>query len=54
MIDAESLLQCPSCSSSLLSQEDSFMCSRCGKRFKKRMGIYDFLLSGSDQWEMVG
>ncbi len=54
MIEVESLLQCPSCSSSLLSQEDSFMCSRCGKRFKKRMGIYDFLLSGRDQWEMVG
>lgn len=54
MIEIESLLQCPSCGSSLLRQEDGFMCSFCGKRFNKRMGVYDFLLSGRDQWEMVG
>lgn len=48
------LLQCPGCGSSIISNEDVFECTSCYRRFRKRMGVLDFLLSREDQWMLVG
>ncbi len=48
------LLQCPGCGSSIISNEDVFECTSCYRRFRKRMGVLDFLLSREDQWVLVG
>ncbi len=53
-VKVESILQCPSCEPSLKIRNQGFFCDKCDRQYSKRAGLYDFLLSGEDQWARVG
>ena len=53
-MNIESILQCPACQTSLQREDRRFLCRKCGRDFAKRAGLYDFLLSGEDQWAQFG
>ncbi|MBO8167364.1 MAG: methyltransferase domain-containing protein [Kosmotoga sp.] len=53
-MDLNSILRCPLCHGELSISQKGFYCAACDRRYKKRAGVYDFLISGEDQWAMLG
>ncbi|AKI97807.1 methyltransferase domain-containing protein [Kosmotoga pacifica] len=53
-MDLNSILQCPECHGELFIAQNEFNCTVCGRSYRKRVGVYDFLISGEDQWATLG
>lgn len=53
-MNINNILRCPKCHSELSSSNEKFYCAECDRSYEKRAGIYDFLISGEDQWAELG
>ncbi|TYB94309.1 MAG: class I SAM-dependent methyltransferase [Kosmotoga sp.] len=53
-MDLNNILICPECHGEIFVSEDEYYCTKCDRNFKKRVGVYDFLISGEDQWATLG
>lgn len=46
----QNILVCPVCKSDLSKKGNEFYCSKCDQKYETKEEIYDFLVSGEDQW----
>lgn len=53
-MNISNILRCPKCHSELSSSNENFYCTECDRGYKKKVGVYDFLISGEDQWAELG
>ncbi len=53
-MNISNILRCPECHRELSTSREKFYCAICDRQYEKKAGIYDFLISGEDQWAKLG